>query len=156
MAGEARRFERSHKPFAVMMLDIDHFKRINDVHGHDIGDRVLENFAEVLRSSSRSIDLAARWGGEEFLLVLPETDLAGARVVADNIRTRLAEKPCTVGDRSIPVTVTIGVGLYRGGDVAACLKRADDALYLGKNQGRDRTVTEEAIGNADSGHGPTP
>ena len=145
LADEVRRFERARAPFAVMMLDIDFFKRVNDVHGHDVGDRVLEHLAGILRSSTRSIDLAARWGGEEFLLVLPQTDLDGAVVVADTLRKRLAESPCSVGNRSIPVTVTIGVGLYRGGSVAACLKRADDALYLGKNEGRDRTVTEKEV-----------
>ncbi|RLE30888.1 MAG: hypothetical protein DRJ61_12060, partial [Acidobacteria bacterium] len=142
LAAEVRRFERSHQSFAVLMLDIDHFKRINDVHGHDIGDRVLENFAEVLRTSTRSIDLIARWGGEEFLLVLPGTDLRGAGVVADSIRKRLANPPFTVGDRPFPVTATVGISLYQGEEVAALLKRADDALYEGKRAGRDRVVIE--------------
>ena len=142
LAAEVRRFERSHQSFAVLMLDIDHFKRINDVHGHDIGDRVLENFAEVLRTSTRSIDLIARWGGEEFLLVLPGTDLRGAGVVADSIRKRLANTPFTVGDRPFPVTATVGISLYHGEEVAALLKRADDALYEGKRAGRDRVVIE--------------
>jgi len=143
LKAEARRFERSHQPFAVMMMDIDHFKRINDGHGHAVGDRVLEHLGEVLQASTRSIDLAARWGGEEFLLVLPETDLRGAGVVADGIRKRLHETPCTVGDRSFPITVTTGISLFRGEGVAACVMRADDALYAGKRDGRDRVVFEE-------------
>ncbi len=151
LALEAQRSLRSGNQFTVLMLDIDHFKRINDTHGHHAGDMVLRDLAAVLRQSIRSLDLAARWGGEEFLVGLSETDLQGARTVAENIRSSLARNPCGAGEDPIPVTVTIGISPCSGRDPAACLRRADEALYAGKRSGRDRVVTEEELGGVPSG-----
>ncbi len=137
---EALRFDRSGHPFSLLLVDVDRFKRVNDVHGHEVGDRVLNHLAGALRTSTRTLDLPAREGGEEFLVVLPETDSCGARTVAENVRSRLAVEPCTVDGAPLPVTVTIGVAGYAGEGVAECVRRADEALYAGKRAGRDRVV----------------
>jgi two-component system cell cycle response regulator len=136
------------KPLAVMMLDIDYFKSINDTYGHDAGDDVLRDFAMRIKRSIRGIDLAARCGGEEFVIVMPETDLTVAAMVAERLRRRIAAEPFIIsqGARSIPVTLSIGIGGLRGReDTAAILiKRADQALYRAKRDGRNRVVPDAA------------
>jgi two-component system, cell cycle response regulator len=136
------------KPLAVMVLDIDYFKSINDTHGHDAGDDVLRDFALRIKRSIRGIDLACRCGGEEFVIVMPETDMAVAAMVAERLRRRIASEPFVIsqGARSIPVTLSIGIGALRGRDdnAAALLKRADQALYRAKRDGRNRVVPDAA------------
>lgn len=136
------------KPLAVMELDIDHFKSINDTHGHDAGDDVLREFALRIKRSIRGIDLACRTGGEEFVIVMPETDLTVAAMVAERLRRRIAAEPFSIsqGARSIPVTLSIGLAALRGVDdvSASLLKRADRALYQAKREGRNRVVPEAA------------
>jgi two-component system cell cycle response regulator len=135
------------KPLSVLILDIDYFKSINDTHGHDAGDDVLQDFAIRIRKSIRGIDLACRYGGEEFVVVMPETDMAVATMVAERLRRRIASEPFPIqkGTRMIEVTISIGIAaLGSGDDAAAVIKRADQALYRAKRDGRNRVVPDAA------------
>jgi two-component system, cell cycle response regulator len=136
------------KPLAVLALDIDHFKSINDTHGHDAGDDVLRDFSLRIKRSIRGIDLACRCGGEEFIIVMPETDMAVAASVAERLRRRIATEPFAIseGTRRIPVTLSIGIATLRERDdtPAGLLKRADQALYRAKRDGRNRVVPDAA------------
>jgi two-component system cell cycle response regulator len=136
------------KSLAALVLDIDYFKAINDTHGHDAGDDVLRDFALRIKRSIRGIDLACRYGGEEFVIIMPETDMAVAAMVAERLRRRIAADPFAIaqGSRHIPVTISIGIAGLRGKDdsAASLLKRADEALYRAKRDGRNRVVPEAA------------
>jgi two-component system cell cycle response regulator len=136
------------KPLALMMLDIDFFKSINDNYGHDAGDDVLREFAVRIRKSIRGIDLACRYGGEEFVIVMPETDLHVAGVVAERLRRSIAGEPFAIakGTKRIEVTISIGLSTLevKGEAVADVLKRADNALYRAKHDGRNRVVSAAA------------
>jgi two-component system cell cycle response regulator len=135
------------KPLAVLVLDIDYFKSINDSHGHDAGDDVLREFALRIRKSIRGLDLACRYGGEEFVVVMPETDMAVATMVAERLRRRIASEPFPIqkGARAIEVTISIGIAALGPGDTpAAIIKRADQALYRAKRDGRNRVVPDAA------------
>jgi two-component system cell cycle response regulator len=135
------------KPLTVLVLDIDYFKSINDTHGHDAGDDVLREFAVRIRKSIRGIDLACRYGGEEFVVLMPETDLAVATMVAERLRRRIASEPFPIqgGTGQIEVTISIGIAALGRGDTAAnVLKRADQALYRAKRDGRNRVVPDAA------------
>jgi two-component system cell cycle response regulator len=135
------------KPLTVLVLDIDHFKAVNDTYGHDAGDDVLREFAIRIRKSIRGIDLACRCGGEEFVVVMPETDMAVATMVAERLRRRIAGEPFLIqqGARAIEVTISIGIAaLGRHDSAAGILKRADQALYRAKREGRNRVVPDAA------------
>jgi two-component system, cell cycle response regulator len=135
------------KPLSVLILDIDYFKSINDTHGHDAGDDVLQDFAIRIRKSIRGIDLACRYGGEEFVVVMPETDMAVATMVAERLRRRIASEPFPIqkGARMIEVTISIGIAALGPADnAAAVIKRADQALYRAKRDGRNRVVPDAA------------
>jgi two-component system cell cycle response regulator len=136
------------KPLALMLLDIDFFKAINDNYGHDAGDDVLREFAVRIRKSIRGIDLACRYGGEEFVVVMPETDLQVAGVVAERLRCSIAADPFAVNKGTNRIDVTISVGLATmhpdGEAIADVLKRADTALYRAKHDGRNRVVAAAA------------
>jgi len=135
------------KPLSVLILDIDYFKSINDTHGHDAGDDVLQDFAIRIRKSIRGIDLACRYGGEEFVVVMPETDMAVATMVAERLRRRIASEPFPIqkGARSVEVTISIGIAALGPDDnAAAVIKRADQALYRAKRDGRNRVVPDAA------------
>jgi two-component system cell cycle response regulator len=136
------------KPLTVLILDIDYFKAINDSYGHDAGDDVLREFALRIRKSIRGIDLACRYGGEEFVAVMPETDMAVATMVAERLRRRIASEPFSIQQGKGSVTVTISVGLAALGSphetAAQILKRADQALYRAKRDGRNRVVPDAA------------
>jgi two-component system cell cycle response regulator len=136
------------KPIAVMVLDIDYFKSVNDTHGHDAGDDVLREFALRVRKCIRNIDLACRYGGEEFVLVMPETDIAVATMVAERLRRRIAGEPFSIqqGAQALEVTISIGIAAASGASdtAAAILKRADTALYQAKRDGRNRVVQDAA------------
>jgi len=128
--------------FSVLMIDIDRFKTINDTCGHEVGDHVLEITARLMRQSIRTGDMLGRWGGEEFLLILPQTDLSGACVIAEHIRTNVKEHRFEDYDHT--VTVSLGVATYRLSDTPnTILKRADTALYRAKNNGRDKVEHED-------------
>jgi two-component system, cell cycle response regulator len=136
------------KPLTALVLDIDFFKSVNDTHGHDAGDDVLREFALRIKRSIRGIDLASRYGGEEFVVIMPETDMAVAAMVAERLRRRIAADPFAIqqGAGTIPVTISIGIAAMRGKDdnAASILKRADQALYQAKRDGRNRVVPEAA------------
>jgi two-component system, cell cycle response regulator len=137
-----------HKSVTLLMLDIDYFKAINDNFGHDAGDDVLRQLATRVRKSIRGIDLACRYGGEEFVIVMPETDMAVATIVAERLRRRIAAEPFKIqqGTRPIETTISIGIATLDGADdtVAKLLKRADQALYRAKRDGRNRVVADAA------------
>ncbi len=138
----AQGFQRTGRVFSLVMADIDRFKRINDVHGHAAGDRVLRAVAGLLGERLRGGDAVARWGGEEFLLLLPETDLATACDVADRLRATVEARLSDSAGLGDSVTLTFGVAVFdRPMRVDACLKQADDALYAGKAEGRNRVVS---------------
>jgi two-component system cell cycle response regulator len=136
------------KPLALMILDIDYFKAINDTYGHDAGDDVLREFAVRIRKSIRGIDLACRFGGEEFVIVMPETDLHVAGMVAERLRHSIAGEPFAVnkGVKRIEVTISIGLATLerKGESINDVLKRADTALYRAKHDGRNRVVAAAA------------
>jgi diguanylate cyclase (GGDEF)-like protein len=123
-------------PLSVIIGDIDHFKQVNDTHGHQIGDQVLQAVAEILRHGVRSVDTVGRWGGEEFIIICPDTDLEGAHALADKLRISI-EATILPGD--IRNTTSFGVAEYRCGEtVKELVSRADSALYRAKLGGRNR------------------
>ena len=136
------------KPLTALVLDIDYFKAINDTHGHDAGDDVLRDFATRIRKAIRGIDLACRYGGEEFVIVMPETDMAVATVVAERLRRRIASERFSIqqGASAIEVTISVGIATLDTADdtAASILKRADQALYRAKRDGRNRVVADAA------------
>lgn len=144
---EMERARRNGKPLAALMLDLDHFKQINDSHGHLVGDRVLKDFAGRVQASLRRVDVLGRFGGEEFLVLLPEADVEQALAVAERIRASRTR------ETALPVcTVSIGLAVVAaptGNDVHTQLDnliaKADAALYQAKTQGRDRTVVAEPV-----------
>ncbi len=133
------------KPVALMVLDIDHFKQVNDTYGHDAGDAVLRGFSSRVKSAIRGADLVARMGGEEFVVAMPDTSLDVARRVAERLREAVAATPFSVrDDLTIPVTVSVGVAARgEGSNADELMRRADRALYRSKSEGRNR-VSEEA------------
>jgi len=146
LAREHSRYLRSEKPFCAAIMDIDHFKAINDTHGHDAGDRVLAAVADHVSRSLRPFDDAYRLGGEEFLLVLKEADLAIGLTVLERLRAGLEKMPVTLANGAV-INATASFGLTCAEkDVAVeeMLHRADQALYRAKNQGRNRIVVLEA------------
>jgi diguanylate cyclase (GGDEF)-like protein len=137
-----RSAERFDKPLSVLVCDLDHFKKINDVHGHDVGDVVIKGFADVLRRTKRDTDIVGRFGGEEFVVVCEETDAAGAELLGERIR---AEIECTTfhaKDGPLEVTCSVGVATYprAGTDWDTLFKATDEALYVSKRSGRNRVT----------------
>ncbi|QYK51285.1 MAG: GGDEF domain-containing protein [Anaerolineales bacterium] len=133
-------------PLSLLMCDLDHFKTINDEHGHEAGDGVLAEFANLLKTSVRESEAVCRWGGEEFLVLLPNTGLEGAHVLAERIRSAMQDTPFVVASQPLQLTLTIGAASLRPGEnFQGLLKRADDALYAGKRAGRNRVALEEAL-----------
>ena len=139
---EMNRALRHGYPISVLMLDLDHFKRINDSYGHPVGDEVLKIVGQVLRESCRVYDVPGRYGGEEFCIVLPETQVGNTTQVAERIRNRLATTPLSVGSASIVVTASIGVAGMDSTEgvlsASTLVERADRALYSAKHRGRNR------------------
>jgi diguanylate cyclase (GGDEF)-like protein len=143
---ELARARRNGTPLVVMQLDIDHFKRVNDTYGHDGGDQVLQFLSRQLQHVMRQQDMAARIGGEEFLIMLPNTDLAGAEVLAERLLQGLRKARLDYTGQSIGITCSIGITAWRGpaDSLEALLIRGDRLLYLAKQQGRDRYVSDAA------------
>ncbi len=136
-------------PLCLMLLDIDHFKRFNDTWGHQTGDQVLRLVAMTLKSNIKGKDMAARYGGEEFAAILPETDLEGAIIVADNIRKAIQAKELlkrSTNEKLGRITASMGVAMYKPGDTPASLiERADRCLYAAKHAGRNRVLSENEL-----------
>ena len=136
------------RPLSVMITDLDRFKSVNDQYGHDGGDEILREFARRLRKNVRGIDLACRFGGEEFVVVMPDTDPEIAEKVAERVRAEIAQTPFQIGSAGATMNVTVSVGvssLRRGADsVEDLMKRADVALYEAKTGGRNRVVAKAA------------
>ncbi|MCU7812894.1 MAG: diguanylate cyclase, partial [Candidatus Thiodiazotropha sp. (ex Notomyrtea botanica)] len=128
--------------FCIILIDLDHFKEINDSFGHDVGDQTLKHAVERLRNGVRDSDLLGRWGGEEFLIMSPQTSLEEAEGLAQRLCQSLAGSRVEAGNKSVSVTGSFGVSRFRPGkdDLDTCLKRTDDALYAAKMQGRNRIV----------------
>lgn len=136
---ELARHHRRPSNLTLMLMDVDHFKQINDSHGHDAGDRVLSTVSQLLTDSMREQDFIGRWGGEEFLAVLPETDLAQAQASAERIRQSIEAMAIACDGQHIRVTISIGITQYRAEELLSnAIARADHALYSGKSAGRNR------------------
>ncbi|QDQ26136.1 GGDEF domain-containing protein [Chitinimonas arctica] len=145
LKSEAERSERNQRPFCVAMVDIDHFKRVNDQYGHDAGDAVLIDVAQVLESEVREYDLCGRWGGEEFLILLPETELATALAVLERVRDCVRQRPIQVEKQSLTLTVSAGLAEHRlDQGYADTVNQADAAMLVAKRSGRDRCWAGEA------------
>lgn len=141
--------KRNHTPVSLLLIDLDHFKLVNDEHGHLVGDQVLVEFATLVQSRIRAYDLLFRFGGEEFLLVLPQTTRADALSLAESIRTLLESATLT---HQIHLTCSIGVSEWQQPDesIESWLKSCDDALYSAKAAGRNRVA--ERVLDKDQGH----
>lgn len=136
--------QRAGQPIALILADIDHFKAINDQHGHEAGDRVLVHTGALLSQTCRAQDIVARWGGEEFLMLLPATDAAAAWTVAERIRTTVTSQPLAPQEEAIEVTLSLGVAVVHANEpLASAIARADAALYRSKEEGRNRVTTAE-------------
>jgi len=141
MASEVIRFQRNKNGFAIAITDIDNFKQFNDNHGHDCGDFVLQEISALIQKNLKIQDIPARWGGEEFLIVLPDTELAGGIHTIEKLRQTIADTHYEYNGISFAVTMTFGITEYNGKkDVNACIKQADEMLYAGKRGGRNRVV----------------
>ena len=139
---ERQRWNRSGKPFSLIMADIDRFKNFNDDYGHDCGDLVLRSLSEVMLSSLRETDSVGRWGGEEFIVLLPETGPEGSHELAEKLRLMVESLRVSYGGTELGVTITAGYASYRGGDIDECIRMADSALLRGKNSGRNVVIGE--------------
>ncbi len=147
LAKEVERAKRFGNPLSLIMCDIDHFKQVNDTLGHDVGDLVLRAVGQLMTENTRSLDVVARWGGEEFMVLLPQSDVDAACILAEKLRASVAEFQFeTVGQ----VTLSFGVtGYTRTEDIETTLKRVDDALYKAKDNGRNRVETVRAVPERD-------
>ncbi len=140
---QASACQRNGQPFSIVLVDIDHFKRVNDTHGHNAGDLVLKGVTQVMSKALREIDVFGRWGGEEFLCILPQADGADAMACAERLRQALHATRFGEPVADLPVTASFGVASHGQGDVAAdTVKRADLALYRAKSAGRDCVVAD--------------
>ncbi len=136
--------ERYNTPLSLAMADIDHFKQINDQYGHEVGDKVLILAAEAMTDVLRMPDKIGRYGGEEFLLILPHTTLAQGRKLAERLRTRVEKIRHTVGSKALSPTISVGVTQFRKGeDLEQLLSRVDKAMYAAKAAGRDRVAVRK-------------
>nr|WP_320026155.1 diguanylate cyclase [uncultured Acetobacterium sp.] len=133
---EFKRSKRTQSPFAVILLDIDHFKQVNDIFGHQAGDVILKELADAFKKSIRATDIVGRWGGEEFIFILPDTNEAGAMLLAEKIRMRISATHFSHPEK---ITGSLGVSVYRGDSAAGTIiSRADQALYAAKHHGRNQ------------------
>lgn len=147
MAHEALRALRQGAPLSALMIDIDFFKKVNDQWGHAAGDHVLQTLARLLQDRARATDMVARWGGEEFLLLLPDTAALGAREVAEQLRQAVQSTPMRWQQHSVPITVSVGAATWTAGsfDPAALIAQADAALYHAKHTGRNRVCLASEV-----------
>lgn len=142
---EDERVARLGTPYALAVIDADRFKHINDHYGHDVGDRMLVELARTLKDSLREYDVCSRWGGEEFLALLVDTDIEAAQVIAERILQNVRRLRVEAGDSPLQITVSIGLAEYRAGETySETIGRGDTALREAKNSGRDRCVVSRA------------
>jgi diguanylate cyclase (GGDEF)-like protein len=138
---EQKRFARNQKSFVIMIADLDDFTRINEQYGPEAGDFVLRTFSHSIRSSIRRHDILGRWGGQQFLMILPETDLQGGQIISEKIRKRIATNPLSFKNMNIYITVTIGLTIYnKQVDMETCIAKAETALETGKNRGKNCVI----------------
>lgn len=138
---EKNRFERKGIPFSLILCDIDDFKSFNDRFGHDCGDFILETIAGRIRAMVRKQDTVGRWGGEEFILLLPETPIEGGKKISEEIRKKIAKTTLLFNQYRLSITMTFGVSEFdMDTDIIPCIKEADDALYAGKQKGKNCVV----------------
>jgi diguanylate cyclase (GGDEF) domain len=131
------------KPFAIIICDIDDFKSVNDRFGHDAGDEVLKTLANIMRMIVRKQDIVARWGGEEFLLMLPQTDIEGGLVLAEKIRKKVRSTEFNFNGMKIHISLTMGLSIYKESKtIDETISQADRALYMGKKLGKDCVKSE--------------
>jgi diguanylate cyclase (GGDEF)-like protein len=149
---EFERASRTGAPLTVAMLDLDHFKLVNDTYGHQAGDRVLQQIAELLRQSARDIDRLGRYGGEEFIALLPSTDSEGGAIFVERVRTAVERHAFTIdGERPLRMTVSAGVATYPNDRILnteMLVRSADEALYAAKARGRNRVVRFDILAGA--------
>ncbi|UZE96262.1 sensor domain-containing diguanylate cyclase [Alkalimarinus alittae] len=135
---EQHRFERYLNTFGVILIDLDYFKQINDTYGHQVGDQVLIEVSKLLKQHCRNVDTVARWGGEEFLIITPETNLEGLKVIAENLRENIESYSFP---QAVTVTASLGISIFRKGDsVERLISRVDKALYKAKDKGRNTVI----------------
>lgn len=140
---------RHREPIAVLMMDIDHFKDVNDNHNHLVGSHVLKELARIIENSTRKSDLIARFGGDEYVLCLPRTGLDDAKIVAERIRSSVDGRTFTLRNHAVQVTVSIGIAgcnADKGLDLSRLIEAADQALYAAKDQGRNCVVGQTYAG----------
>ena len=141
LGDELARAQRFDRPLSLLLLDIDHFKRVNDTHGHLAGDAVLRGLGELLGREARAVDRVCRYGGEEIIIILPETDLETAANIAERLRAAVEAQPFDANATAIRITVSIGVASWPAvGDAQALIAAADTAMYAAKQDGRNRVV----------------
>jgi len=140
---EKNRYERQENPFSIILCDIDHFKKINDTYGHDRGDIVLKSIAGILTGTLRKVDIVSRWGGEEFLILLPAIDQQGSSIVAERLRQAIEQMIIQDDHFVIKVTMSFGVITWKDNDsdMEEFIKKADQNLYRAKEEGRNKVIT---------------
>ncbi|MBD3241884.1 MAG: diguanylate cyclase [Chitinivibrionales bacterium] len=155
LTAEANRAQRYGTPFSIILFDLDHFKDVNDTHGHLAGDEILKETTQRVRGHLRVCDMCARYGGEEFLIMLPQTSEKDAAGIAERIRTSVASEPIACDDVTVPITICLGVCDYArtGGGPQHMIECVDKALYAAKRGGRNRTVLYSAL---EPSSGPEP
>ncbi len=147
MGREQRRADRYNTTYSILMIDIDHFKRVNDTYGHQVGDHAIQEMAEACRKTTRPTDIVARYGGEEFIVTLTHTDQPGAVKVAERLREAVAEIAVSTDKGALSFTISIGISTYvKRSAVDQIIQRADQALYKAKQTGRNRVCTEDLDG----------
>ncbi len=140
---ELKRAERYHYNVSIVMIDIDDFKKVNDVFGHEVGNMVLKKLSDILSEELRSVDILARYGGEEFIILLPNTEKEGAKILSERLREKVKKRFSEIDAEVFPsITITLGISSFPedGNDVYGLIKKADMALYAGKRQGKNRTI----------------
>jgi len=143
---EIKRAVRFEQPLTLVMIDLDHFKKVNDTYGHTFGDKVLKGFADILRNHLRLSDLSVRYGGEEFAVLLPNTNIEQAYFVAEKLRTKIGDSAFMCGDDPVHITFSAGLAQFRvGADemYEEFIKRSDDLLYQAKMEGRNRVTCDQ-------------
>ncbi|MEM7183161.1 MAG: GGDEF domain-containing protein [Spirochaetota bacterium] len=138
---EKNRFHRDNLSFSIILCDVDYFKKVNDTYGHDFGDYLLSSLAEFFTQNKRPFDEVARWGGEEFIFLLPATEEEEAKVVAEDLREKIAKQEFTFENQSISITVSLGISMFKNRiRLEDCIKSADVSLYEAKRRGRNQTI----------------